>query len=172
LVELPQPINGRGETVTEALFMDPNNVAPWGGDWFWSLPLIVATVVIHVFGLGLIYQQASLLQARIRKNTLPYRISASIIGAAALVAAIFHGLEAAMWAATYVLLGALPDRKSAMLYSLGAMTTFGTSDIDLESRWRLMGPLESLNGWILFGLTTAFLFAFIQNIWHTSNRSA
>jgi len=24
----------------------------WGADWVWGLPLILLTVVIHVFGLG------------------------------------------------------------------------------------------------------------------------
>jgi len=28
-----------------------------------------------------------------------------------------------------------------------------------------MGSLEALNGWILFGLTAAFLFAVIQKVW-------
>jgi hypothetical protein len=33
--------------------MNPMNVG-WVGDWAWSLPLILLTVVIHVFGLALI----------------------------------------------------------------------------------------------------------------------
>jgi hypothetical protein len=28
----------------------------WSEDWAWGLPLIVLTVVIHVLGLGLIFQ--------------------------------------------------------------------------------------------------------------------
>jgi hypothetical protein len=28
-----------------------------------------------------------------------------------------------------------------------------------------MGALEALNGWILFGLTTAFLFTVVQKAW-------
>jgi hypothetical protein len=151
--------------------MDPTIVSPWGGNWFWSLPLIVATVVIHIFGLGLIYQRVSLVQAGNQKNSFSYSISALIMGGVALFATILHAFEASMWAASYVLLGALPDRKGAMLYSLGAMTTYGKADVNLDLRWRLMGPLEALDGWILFGLTTAFLFAIIQSIWHPSNRS-
>ena len=58
-----------------------------------------------------------------------------------------------------------------MLYSLGAMTTYGKADVYLDSRWQLMGPLEALDGWILFGLTTAFLIAVIQGIWNSPNRS-
>jgi hypothetical protein len=29
----------------------------------------------------------------------------------------------------------------------------------------MLGALEALTGWILFGLTTAFLFAVIQRAW-------
>ena len=29
----------------------------WSADWAWSLPLILVTVVIHVFGLGLINER-------------------------------------------------------------------------------------------------------------------
>ena len=29
----------------------------WSADWAWSLPLILLTVVIHVFGLGLINER-------------------------------------------------------------------------------------------------------------------
>jgi hypothetical protein len=30
------------------------DITPWIGDWVWSLPLIVLTVVIHVCGLAII----------------------------------------------------------------------------------------------------------------------
>ena len=64
-----------------------------------------------------------------------------------------------IWAAAYRYLGALPDTQSAVLYSMSAMTSYGHANIFLEARWQLMGALESLNGMMLFGLTTAFLFA-------------
>jgi len=37
--------------------MNPMNVGSWIGDWAWSLPLIVLTVVIHVCGLALIAER-------------------------------------------------------------------------------------------------------------------
>ena len=51
-----------------------------------------------------------------------------------------------------------------MLYSLGAITSDG-SNLVLDDHWSLMGAVESLNGILLFGLTTAFLFAMIQEAW-------
>jgi hypothetical protein len=52
-----------------------------------------------------------------------------------------------------------------MLYSLNAMTTYGHVEIFLAQHRRLMGALEALNGMMLFGLTTAFLFGVLQRHW-------
>ena len=50
---------------------------------------------------------------------------AMVMGAAVLLITALHAVEAAAWAGAYRILGALPDTKSAMLYSLSAMTTYG-----------------------------------------------
>ena len=34
----------------------------------------------------------------------------------------------------------------------------------------MMGALEALNGMLLFGLTTAFMFAMIQRVWPANSR--
>ncbi len=45
------------------------------------------------------------------------------------------------------------------------MTAYGHANLFLKDRWQLMGALEALNGMLLFGLTTAFLFSMIQRVW-------
>ena len=88
-----------------------------------------------------------------------------LVGGTALSATVVHGIEGSIWAGTYRLVGALPDTKTAMLYSLSAMTSYGHANIYLAPSWEMMGALEALNGWILFGLTTAFLFNVVQKSW-------
>lgn len=135
----------------------------WGGNWAWGLPLIVLTVVIHVAGLGFIKHKAfSVSRRTIRHHTT---LSLVIIGAVTVSATALHGIEACLWAGAYVLLSALPDYKSAVLYSLNAVTSYGHTNLELAPHWHLMGALEALNGWLLFGLTTAFLFAVIDKLW-------
>jgi hypothetical protein len=51
-----------------------------------------------------------------------------------------------------------------MLYSLSALTTYGHASALLSDHWKMLGALEALNGVMLFGLTTAFLFAMIQGL--------
>lgn len=134
----------------------------WRTDWVWGLPLIVLTVVVHVLGLVFINQKA--VEVLSRQEGVHGRsrvLFALVISTWVLSATCLHALEAGAWAACYVFLGARSDFMSAMLYSMGAMTTFGSSLI-LEGEWRLMGQIEALSGWLLFGLTAAFLFSTIH----------
>ena len=155
--------------MTRALLMRPSTLVPWSSDWVWSLPLIVVTVIFHAYSLGLLKHLVSVILKLAKNRDLAGVLSLSVVGGTALCAAVLHGIETAIWAIAYSLLGALPDRKIAMLYSLGAMTTFGIDGLMLDAQWRLMGSLEALNGWILFGLTTAFLFTVIQDVWLHGN---
>jgi hypothetical protein len=154
-----------GISAKEVLKMDPATFAPWSAAWLWSLPVFVVTVSIHSFCLRMIDRRVSFVLDGSGENRLLRAASWVIMPGLVLCASILHGCEGAIWAAVYLLLGALPDRKSAMLYSMNAMTSYGHVNLYLESHWQLMGALESLNGWILFGLTTAFLFTVMQKAW-------
>jgi len=136
----------------------------WSADWAWGLPLIVSTVLIHVLGLVLINQRAARASSRTIQHRHPAAVFVVVMGCTTLLVSILHGMEAFIWAAAYRILGALPDTSSAVLYSLNAITSYGHINEHLENRWHLMGALEALNGWLLFGLTTAFLFAMIQKV--------
>lgn len=144
--------------------MTIDGLVPWTSDWLWSLPLSVATVLIHVLGLNVIRGRFDLVLRRATARTFSL-ISLSLVAGITISVTLLHGIEAAIWATAFRLLHALPDKKSAILYSLNAMTTFGHSGFTLQGQWHLMGALEALNGWILFGLSTAFLYAINQRVW-------
>jgi hypothetical protein len=137
----------------------------WSADWAWGLPLIVLTVVLHVFGLGLIGKAALGSSGPLLHRRYPIAGFAAVVGSTALLATCLHAIEAGIWAAAYRLLGALPGQRSAMLYSLNALTSYGHASVSLKDEWELLGALEALNGWLLFGLSTAFLFGIIAKVW-------
>jgi hypothetical protein len=141
----------------------------WSADWVWGLPLILATVIIHVIGMRLTCGWAIRVSREQAKSRHATFILAMVVGATTLSATCLHAAEAGIWGAAYRLLGALPNAKSAMLYSLEAITSYGHTNLFLEDRWQLMGAMESLNGWLLFGLSTAFLFGVIEKIGLLSN---
>ncbi|MGC1296779.1 MAG: hypothetical protein WA869_17230 [Alloacidobacterium sp.] len=146
---------------TSLLVDDPTN---WNADWAWGLPLIVVNVVIHVLGLGLIDQRVTRLTTGTIIRRHPTLGFALVMGATTLLATLMHAMEVGIWAVAYRLLDAMHDKKSAMLYSLNAMTSYGHENLALAGHWKLMGAIEALNGWLLFGLTTAFLFGMIERV--------
>lgn len=139
--------------------------AEWGGNWAWGVPLIVLTVLIHVLTLGIINHGGVRRLSSASERRHPKLLFAEVMGITTLLATVLHAVEAGIWAFSYRFVGALPNFKSAMLYSLNAITTYGHENLTLEPRWQLMGAIEALNGCLLFGLTTAFLFGMIQKIW-------
>ena len=145
-------------------------IAPWGVNWAWGLPLILLPVVIQVFGLAIINDGVVRVLRRTARRRSFIPLFAVVMAGAVLMATALHGVEAIGWALAYRLLGAVPDNKSAMLYSLNAMTTYGHESVSLAQHWQMMGALEALNGMLLFGLTTAFLFAMIQEVWQIHRR--
>lgn len=150
--------------------MDQTHQVFWYADWAWSLPLIVVTVVIHVLGLGLFNQNVVPALGAFMSTRHTTVAFAVVMSATILLATFLHGVEATLWAAAYLFLDALPTARAAMLYSLSSMTSYGHANLFLKDRWQLMGALEALNGIILFGLTTAFMFTLIQRVWPLGSR--
>jgi hypothetical protein len=151
-------------TTTAGLVIDEK--ASWRLDWAWGLPLILLTVILHAFGLVSIREKAVAIHARMsaRKHISSTAAAVVIIGGVTVLATLLHGAEAGLWALIYLFIGALQDPASAVLYSLGALTTYGHQSVFLEPHWRLLGAIEALNGWLLFGLSTAFLFSLLEEI--------
>jgi hypothetical protein len=137
----------------------------WDGNWAWGLPLIVLTLILHVVGLALINLRMVRMLGRMQGLRQFFPMFVSVMGVTALLTTLLLAFEATLWAAAYRSLGALPDGRMAMLYSLNAITSYGHTELVLAPHWRLMGALEALNGMLLFGLTTAFLYGHIRRVW-------
>src|SRR5450755_2791726 len=140
----------------------------WSVDWMFGLPLILLTVLVNVLGLGLIGRRIVLLARRVSEREHPTLVFVMVVFGTTLLAASLLAIDATIWAATYRLLGAMPSFRAATLYSLNAITSYGHTNLALEDHWQLLGAMEALNGALLFGLSTAFLFAVIQKVWFAS----
>src|SRR5262245_46528834 len=130
--------------------MEPHELGAWKADWVWGLPIIVLNAMVHVLGLGLINENVVRKLENVmdrRHYTVRFAMAMSVT---ILLVTGLHALEAGLWAAAYVALGALPDLKPAMLYSLSALTSFGHANVFLAPHWQMMGALEALNGMLLF----------------------
>jgi hypothetical protein len=147
---------------TGIMTMSVTGLGPWYEVWAVSVPIIVTLLVLHIGGLVVIYGRFIRVFGTFTTRRL---VAARFIAGSLILTAItaLHAMEAAVWAAAYTMVGAIQQGRYAMLYSLGAITSYGHEVIFLERHWQMMGALEALNGMILFGLTTAFLFAMVQS---------
>ena len=67
--------------------------------------------------------------------------------------------------------GAVADIGAAIYSSAGSYTTSG-SDIVLPPEWRLLGPFEAVDGMLMFGVSTAFIFAVVNRLIHARYEDA
>lgn len=69
-----------------------------------------------------------------------------------------HGLEIAVWALSYALLGAAPAGSDLAYFAFVNYTTLGYGDVTPVKAWQLLGPMAAMNGILMFGWSTAVLF--------------
>jgi hypothetical protein len=75
-----------------------------------------------------------------------------------------HFVEIALWALSFVLCGEFSNFAPAFYYSATTYTTLGDSTTVLSARWRLLSPIEAANGMLMFGVSTAIIFAVILRL--------
>jgi len=77
-----------------------------------------------------------------------------------------HLSEIALWAALFVMCGEFNSFKLAYYHSAVNYTTLGYGDLIMTPSWKLLGPLEAADGALMFGVSTAMIFAVAQRLMH------
>ena len=81
-----------------------------------------------------------------------------------LLMALAHLADIVLWALLYCLCGEFADFDVAFYHSAMNYSSLGYGDIVMSIRWRLLGPLEAMNGIVMFGLSTALMFALMMRL--------
>lgn len=69
-----------------------------------------------------------------------------------------HLIEMALWGTLFMICGEFRDFGTAFYHSAVNYTSLGYGDLIMSPSWRLLGPLETANGTLLFGVSTAMIF--------------
>ena len=137
--------------------------------WRWGLSLIALTLAIHATAVVMMAFVTMRIRARLKTRDVNLwnlvAMLICIIVVTGLLLAMLHGIECGIWAAAYVWLGALDSPIDALLFSIDSMSTRGSSGLTLQRHWQMMGALEAVNGMLLFGVSTAYIFAVMQVYW-------
>jgi hypothetical protein len=130
---------------------------------FVSTVLVAATVLVHLVGLDVLL---SLTGAHLRRFQTAWLRLDRLLAPLGIVLGLFvlHGLEIWLYAFAYRLLGALPNLEQALYFSISAYSTLGEAGAAMPATWRVVGVLEAVNGMLLIGWSTAFLFHVLNHL--------
>ena len=97
-----------------------------------------------------------------RKASGPWRHLVTTMIATVLMLMAAHIIEVFVWAAVYAIVGAAPDGADLVYFAFVNYATLGYGDIVPVAEWRLLGPMASMNGILLFGWSTAVIFEVLR----------
>ena len=134
------------------------------------IPFMVAAVLL--FSSLLVYGTAMHLIVRVvvrlirsGSSELGFWKSTAVMAIVTAITAAAHLTQIALWAVAFLLCGQVSTLETAFYLSAQKLSrALGYGDVLLSERWRLLGPLEAINGLLFFGLSTAVLFAIMSEL--------
>ncbi|BCX48344.1 ion transport 2 domain-containing protein [Haloferula helveola] len=87
-----------------------------------------------------------------------------ILGVLVTVLFFGHLFQIAVWATLFLGVGAIDDFATAFYHSTVNYSSLGYGDVVMEHPWRLAGALEACTGVMMFGVSTATLFAALSHL--------
>ncbi|MDZ7627902.1 MAG: ion channel [Parvularculaceae bacterium] len=123
--------------------------------------MMAATVFFHA---TVISAAAGLFRTAKRPLWGPMRFlrDSLVLSAASLILLAAHSAEVAAWAGVMVKAGAFTEFEEAFYFASVAFTTLGFGDVLLPADWRLLSGAIAADGFILFGMSAAFLFEAVR----------
>jgi len=91
-------------------------------------------------------------------------INLVIVMPVVLLAFAAHLIGIGFWATLFVCCGEFQEFGDAYYHSAVNYTTLGYGDLLLTPSWRLLGPLEAANSVLMFGISTAMVYAVVQRL--------
>lgn len=131
-----------------------------------ALPAILGTIAIHGLAVLAVVQLVRR-EHRLGRAGIGFWKDLLIVSGVILLALLAHLMEIAIWAVVFDLCGEFPQLSMALYHSAVNYTSLGYGDVVMSAAWRLLGPLETADGMLMFGVSTAMIFAVIQRLVET-----
>src|SRR5215467_8189384 len=124
--------------------------------------LLILTLSLQCVGVAGLIEWLKRVVRRDTPNFRPIR-SAALVVESSVAIIILHGLVILLWAAFYRM-QCFSSWELAFYFSASSYATVGYGDVVLPSNWRLLGPLESMTGVLMCGLSVGILFALVTRL--------
>jgi hypothetical protein len=112
-----------------------------------------------------IVMAAVLWVVRIADERAASRQSLRLVGVMIATVSVFmaaHIAEVVVWSLVYMMVGAAPPGTDFIYFAFVNYTTLGYGDVTPIERWQLLGPMTAMNGVLLFGWSTAVIYAVLR----------
>jgi hypothetical protein len=124
---------------------------------------VLCTIFIHAMFLGATVNFFRLELKRGRAGA-KYVIDLAIVVLVISFSFVAHVLEVGLWALFFVICGEFHQFGPAFYHSAVNYATLGYGDVIMSPSWKLLGPLEAADGSLMFGVSTAMIFAVILRL--------
>ncbi|MCG8651805.1 MAG: potassium channel family protein [Pirellulales bacterium] len=138
-----------------------------------GLLLTAMTIAIHATGTALWIRY---LKRNERQSAGGRRASSHlrVLCATAIALLSLHIVEVVVWALTYrILVGrqAFATIEEAIYFSTVTFASLGYGDVVIDGPWRLLSAIQAMIGLLVFGWSSALLFAVVQRILRIEDQS-
>src|SRR3954451_1694479 len=125
-----------------------------------SIAVSVSNIAIHAIVMTAVLWVARLADERATSRPSLRLVAVMIATVSVLMAA--HIAEVAVWSLAYLMVGIAPPGIDLIYFAFVNYTTLGYGDVTPIERWQLLGPMTAMNGVLLFGWSTAVIFAVLR----------
>jgi voltage-gated potassium channel len=119
--------------------------------------LVTLTLWLQCAGMAILIDLARTYIARSTKGLSAWR-AAGLICRFSGVTIVLHLLQILLWA-TFYRLYCFPTWEACFYFSGSSYSTVGYGDVVLPRVWRALGPVESITGVLMCGMSVSALFA-------------
>jgi hypothetical protein len=125
-----------------------------------SLGAVCCNIAIHALVIGVIVRQV---RRDLQLGRLGPRlwVNLGFVAVATLLVFSAHLAEIAVWALAFLGCGQFTHFSAAFYHSAASFTSLG-DNVVMSREWRLMDPLETADGMVMFGVSTAVIFAVVH----------
>lgn len=138
-----------------------------------GLLLTIATVGIHAAGTAWWIRR---LQRIGNSTSLGFERLAGmkVLCSTATLLLLLHIVEVLVWALAYWALPGdqlngdqLNTVEETVYFSMVTFTSLGYGDVVIATSWRLLSGIQAMSGLLIFGWSTALLFAVVRKVWES-----
>jgi hypothetical protein len=131
-----------------------------------SIAVSAGNIAIHAIVMAAVLWVARIADERATLRQSHRLVAVMIATVSVLMAA--HITEVAVWALAYRIVGAAAPGTDFIYFAFVNYTTLGYGDVTPIERWHLLGPMTAMNGVLLFGWSTAVIFAVLRSTMMTN----